>query len=68
MELGLASPQVREWVWPKLTFQFEPFKGYSRFLRYPSPEQGLGYRFMRRGVITVLETRRILGLNKEQTF
>ena len=57
MELGLESQQTEEWVWLKPTFRFEPFKGYSRFLRYPDPEQGLGYRVIRMGVIVALRVR-----------
>ena len=55
-ELGLGS---REWVWPKINFRFEPFKGYSRFLRYPETRQGWGYRAMR---VTVLAVLRVKGL------
>jgi len=58
IELGLGSQQEREWIWPKITFQFNPFKGYSRFLRYPGPQDALGYRIMRASVIVVLRVRR----------
>ena len=55
--LDLGSPRIEEWVWPKFTFQFEPFKGYSRFLRYPGPGQGPGYRMLRVAVIVVLRIK-----------
>lgn len=61
IELGLGSSQTDRWVWPKFTFHFDPFKGYSRFLRYPGPKQGLGYRMMRAGVIIVLRVRGLSG-------
>ena len=61
MELGLESPQIAEWAWPKFNFRFEPFKGYSRFLRYPEPHQGLGYRTMRIGVIVALRVKGLWG-------
>ena len=54
LELGLESPRIDGWVWPKFNWKLEPFKGYSRFLRYPSAEDGLGYRVMRMGVIITL--------------
>ena len=61
MELGLGSPRAEELVWPKLSFCFEPFKGYSRFLRYPGPDDGLGYRVMRVGVYVSLRVRGLWG-------
>lgn len=57
MELGLADTQTEGWVWPKQPILSNPFKGFSRFLRYPGPENGLGYRAMRVGVITVLRVK-----------
>jgi hypothetical protein len=53
MEWGLDIPRTERWVWPKL----EPFKGYTRFLRIPGPEQGLGYRVMRIVVIAALRVK-----------
>ena len=57
MELGVGAPRIEGWAWPKFSFQFEPFKGYSRFLRYPGPEQGMGYRLMRLAVLAVLRVK-----------
>ena len=54
-ELGLGARRTEGWVWPKLTFRFQPFKDYSRFLRYPRPDDGLGYRAMR--VVTIFALR-----------
>ena len=55
LEFGLGSP--REWIWPKFYFQLDLLKGLSRYLRYPSPEQGTGYRVLRIVAITVLQVR-----------
>ena len=61
MQLGLGSPRIEGWAWPKFDFQAEAFKDYTRFLRYPGPEQGLGYRVVRAGVITALRVRGLCG-------
>jgi hypothetical protein len=60
MELGLGSAPVANWSWPKFNIHFEPFKGYSRYLRYPDADQGMDYRIKRIAVIFVLGIKHAL--------
>ena len=57
VELGLGSPQIEEVFWSKFVFQLNLFERSIRFLRYPNPSQGLGYRMLRAGVIVALRVR-----------
>ena len=57
IELVFGGQGRAEWVWPNIPFRFEPFKGYSRFLRYPGLRDGLGYRAIRVSVIAVLRVK-----------
>ena len=57
LELGLGAPRTEGWAWPKFAFRFEPFKGYSRFLRYPGSDDGLSYRMIRVATIVVLQVK-----------
>ena len=57
LELGLGASRVEGWAWPKFVFRFEPFKGYSRFLRAPGPDDGLGYRAIRVATIFALRVK-----------
>ena len=62
LDLGFESPQI-EWAWTKFVFKFDLSKESIRFLRYPDPEQGLGYRIMRSAVIFGFQIG-VLGMKK----
>ncbi len=52
LELGLGNQSAGEWALPKVDIRLDnPFKGASRFLRYPGPQDGVGYRAARVGVL-----------------
>ena len=59
LELGLGARPVGEWSLPKINVRFPSVTELSKFLRCPGPEQGMGYRAMRMGAITVLRVRSV---------
>ena len=60
LELGLGAQPIEAWAWPKITITFEPLKGYSRFLRVPGPQDGVGYRIARVGVLAGFRVKGLL--------
>ena len=60
MELSLGNSWIEGWALPKFNFNFNLFKFCSGYLRYPSPEQGMGYRAIRVAAIKVLQVRGVV--------
>ncbi len=55
LEWGLGIRRIEGWAWPRFSFRLEPFRDCQRFLRYPEPQDGAGYRVLRVWVILALK-------------
>ena len=61
LPMDLPRTQAEPWVWPQITFRFGPAEGWTKFLRYPGPRDGVSYRVMRSCVIFVLRVNGCFG-------